>query len=288
MHMDLQDIRHRRHNQGAAERVHRLPHLIGGRQLLPADQHLGAEVEVALGGHVGQRGRRIIDFTRLKGLGREDGIPLDEADHPLEHADEAHPSRVDDAGLLQHRHELGGVGECHLAVPEHLQHEVADVVGGGRGAFRRVGGLAGHRQDRALARLIERLLQLVGAAPDRGGDLDDRGGALVRHRLGESHEEVREHHPRIAPGSQHGGACHGPGRVRERGVAERAKGIGDGAQGEAEVRAGIAVGNGKYVDAVDLLAPRSHPVGGCEERAGQAGPVNVGDAGGHRPIPGRC
>ena len=72
------------------------------------------------------------------------------------------------------------------------------------------------------------------------------------------------------------------GRVRKRRVAERPEGVGDGAERQAEVGAGVAVGHREDVDAVDLVAAGGHPVGGREERAGQPGPVDVGDAGGHR------
>ena len=65
--------------------------------------------------------------------------------------------------------------------------------------------------------------------------------------------------------------------LRKRRVAERPEGVGDGAEGQAEVGAGVAVGDRKDVDPVDLVPAGRHPVGGGEERAGQPGSVDVGD-----------
>ena len=67
---------------------------------------------------------------------REDRVTLDEADHALEHPDEALAARVHDAGLLEDRHQLGRVGQGDLAFREQPPHELADVAGVGRGPLR--------------------------------------------------------------------------------------------------------------------------------------------------------
>ncbi len=92
-------------------------HFVGGRQLLAADQHLGAELEVPLGGDFDQRGGEKSGSPAWKGSAGQDRVAFDEADHALEHPDEAHATGVDHSGLLQHRHQLRRLGEGGLALP---------------------------------------------------------------------------------------------------------------------------------------------------------------------------
>ena len=141
--------------------------------------------------------------------------------------------------------------------------------------------LAGDGQDGALAGIVERRVEPVRAVPDRGGDVGRVVAGPVAERLREAEEEVRQHHPGVAAGAENRGAGHGARGLRKRRVAERPEGVGDGAQGEAEVGAGVAVGDGKDVDPVDLVAAGGDPVGGGEDGAGQPRTVDVRDPDAH-------
>ena len=67
VHMDLEDIRHHGHHDRAAEGVHGGPDLVGRRQLLAPDQHLGAELEVPLRRDLDQRRRDVRPARDLVG-----------------------------------------------------------------------------------------------------------------------------------------------------------------------------------------------------------------------------
>ena len=150
------------------------------------------------------------------------------------------------------------------------------------GAFGGGGGLAGHRQDGALARVVEGAVEPRRRRRVRArGEFGWGGGVLVADRFGHAHEEMGEHHPRVAPGAEHRRAGHGVRGDRKRCVAERPEGVGDGAKRQAEVGAGVPVGHRKDVDAVDLLPAGGDPVRRGEEGAGQPGPVHVGNADAH-------
>ncbi len=97
------------------------------------------------------------------------------------------------------------------------------------------------------------------------------------HHLGESEEEMGQHHPGIAPGPEHGAAARRLGRGPERRVAERPEGVGDGSERQAEIGAGIPVGDREDIDAVDLLAAGCDPIGRREQGPCQSRPVDIPD-----------
>ena len=66
---------------------------------------------------------------------------------------------------------------------------------------------------------------------------------------------------------------------RGRGVPEVAQSLRDLAEGEGEVRAGVAVRDGEDIQAVQLVPSRGHPVRRREQRATEARAVHVPDAG---------
>ena len=231
--------------------------------------------------------------VRRAGLGRQDRVALDESYHALEHPDESLAAGVHDARLLQDRHQLRRAGQRALRLGEELGHELADVRGVGGGALGGGGRLPRHREDRALARVVERLVEAVRAAAQSRGDVAGRRPASRSPSA--SANPMRKWAsmmPGVAAGTEHGGAGRGAGGVRKRRVAERAERVGDGTERQAEVGSGIAVGDREDVDPVDLVSTRRHPVGRREERARQPRPVDVGDAHRHRqatrrpPVPG--
>ena len=143
--------------------------------------------------------------------------------------------------------------------------------------LRRRGRVARDGEDGAFARVVERLVQAVRSLAERRGHLPCRCGRPVAERFGEAQEEMGEHHAGVAARAEHGRAGHGAGGVRKRGVAERPEGVGDGAERQAEVGAGVTVGDGKDVDPVDLVPPCRHPVRGGEKRSRQPRSVHIGD-----------
>ena len=77
----------------------------------------------------------------------------------------------------------------------------------------------------------------------------------------------------------------GAGRVLKRCVAERLEGVGDGAESQAEVGAGITIRHRKDIYAVDFFASGRDPVGRGVQRSGEPGTVHIRDADGHAPTP---
>jgi hypothetical protein len=92
---------------------------------------------------------------------------------------------------------------------------------------------------------------------------------------------MSEHHARVAPRAEDPRSSHGAGGLRKRSVAERSKSVGDGPKCQAEIGAGVPVGDWKDVDPVDLIASRSHPVRRRVDRARQTWAIHVGDADRH-------
>ena len=192
-------------------------------------------------------------------------------------------------GLPKHGHELRRPCERRFAFLEQPAHELGDVRRVRRRALGRRGRIPGDGEDGALARVVEGCVEPVRAGPQRGRDVGRAGAGPVTERLAEAEEEVGQHHSGVPAGAEHRGARHRAAGVRKRRVAERPEGVGDGAQSEAEVGAGVAVGDRKDVDPVDLVAAGRHPVGGREDGAGEPGTVDVGDPDAHagRVTPGR-
>ena len=157
-----------------------------------------------------------------------------------------------------------------------------DVGRIGRRALGGLGRLASDGEDGAFAGVVQRGVEPVGAGADARRATSPRVAVRpVAQRLAEAEEKMGQHHPGVAPGAQDGGARHGAPGLRKRRVAERPEGVGDGAEGQAEVGAGIAVGHREDVDPVDLVTAGGHPVGGGEDRARQPGTVDVRDPDGH-------
>jgi hypothetical protein len=107
-------------------RSHGLANLVGRGHLLTPNHDLGAVLEVTFGGHVGQ-GRRAHELPSRYRLGGEDGVALDEANHPFDHPDEALAAGIHHPGFLEHSHEFGGPGQGNLSFVQQPVHEIADV-----------------------------------------------------------------------------------------------------------------------------------------------------------------
>ena len=93
--------------------------LAGGRPLAP-DQDLGAELEVALGGHLqpAPPAHRRLRRRVIRAAPARIGIALDVAHHPLDHAHKALPAGIDHSRFLEHGHQLGRPSQRRLALRE--------------------------------------------------------------------------------------------------------------------------------------------------------------------------
>ena len=175
-------------------------------------------------------------------LGRcRDRLPAQHRVDAAHDLDEPGRARVDDAGLLQHRQ--------HLARPRD------GLVAGGddrrevRIALRRLG----HRADRGEHRPLDGLLDGAVGGVARGAERL-REVVALRKRVGRAAHDLREDHARVAARThqrrardlmREAGAVVGPFPLQP---------VVDGAHGQREVRAGVAVGHGIDVQVVDALA----------------------------------
>src|SRR6185503_15327358 len=190
------------------------------------------------------------------------------------------------------RHQLRRAGQGPLRLAQQPAHELAEVRRFGSGPLGSGCGLAGDGEDRALAGVVQGFVQLMRAPTERAGNVTRGGLLMLADGFREAHQEMREHHPGIAPGTQNGGASRGAGGLGKRGVTEGAERIGDGSKREAEVGPGVAVRYREDVYAVDFVAAGGYPVGRGEERTGEPRPIEVGDPDRHgqatrrRPGPG--
>ncbi len=202
------------------------------------------------------------------------------ADDPREQDGDRVAAGVDDAGLAQHREQVGTALDRLLAGVERALDHVRDHlvllerrrVGAepAVGRVRELGGDAmGHLtddgQDRSLGGLADRAVGLVGGAGQGGADqnrVDQLTGA-ARQFLGGAADQLREDHSGVAAGAEQR-------RTGDRGddlvapdLIDRAALGGPGkpiellqhsAQGQHHVVSRIAIGNWEHVEVVDLLA----------------------------------
>ena len=203
-------------------------------------------------------------------------------DDPGEQDGQSIAAGVDDARLAQHRKQVRAALDRLLAGVEraldHLgDHGVLLVVAGlGRearvGHVRQVGGdamchLADDGQDRALGRLADRAVGLVGGPRQRGSDqhrVDELAGRLASSSAAPriSWERITPELPRAPKQRRAGDRAHDlvPADVVDRallgGVREAVELLHHRPQRQHHVVAGVAVGDREHVEVVDLLAAR--------------------------------
>ena len=226
------------------------------------------------------RGGVVLERWRLAAAQRPDD-PCEEDRQPV-------PAGVDDACLAQHRKQLGAAPDRLLTgcqrvldqLGEHLVLLRIGCVGAEPGVVhvREIGcdargHLANHREDRALGRVSDRAVGLVGRPRQRRADqnrVDELSGPACKLFRGAA-DQLRQDHPGVAARAEQCGTGDraddlGPADVVDRAVVGGARKavelLQDGSQRQHHVVAGIAVGDREHIEVVDLLAP-------CFER-GQA------------------
>src|SRR5690606_10320748 len=95
---------------------------------------------------------------------------------------------------------------------------------------------------------------------------------------GEALEEVGKDHPAVAAGADDPRLRGLPGHGRGGPGVEPPEPVRDAADGQGEVRSGVAVGYGKDVDAIELRAVELRVLAGGEERTAEAPAIQVTDS----------
>ena len=187
------------------------------------------------------------------GLGGLDLHAAVDGEHGLEHIQPALAACVHDARLLQDgvlvhglRQRLGGRADRRFQDGFAVRAAVGRFHG-------RVGGNAGHGQDRALRRLHHGLVGRLDAAAQGHRQLLARAGLYALQGLGEAAEQQREDDAGIAARAAQHGRSRDIGGLRQRDAARLAQIGCRCVQRHAHVRAGVAVGDGEDVQLVDLL-----------------------------------
>ena len=155
-------------------------------------------------------------------------------------------ARIDDAGLLEHRQQVGGggqrlLGRRDIAFPQRGRLKVgaaADTLGGD----------ARHRQDGALGRLHNGLVGILHALVE-GGDKVGRGGlGLAAHGALEAAEKERQDDAAVAAGAAQQRRGGSRGDLLNGAVVRHGRKIVHGvADGHRHIGAGVAVRHGEYV-----------------------------------------
>ena len=127
--------------------------------------------------------------------------------------------------------------------------------------------LADDGENRALGRIADRAVCLIGGPRERGADQHrvDELARAARELLGGPADQLGEDHARVAARAQQRGAGHRGDDLVPADVVDRARLRGAGqaiellqhrAQREHHVVAGVAVGDREHIEVVDLLAAR--------------------------------
>ena len=188
----------------------------------------------------------------------------------LEQVDEAERAGIDHPGVAQDRELARGVVERDPGPRQRLRESAAEVAHVPcYDLSELVGERRQHREDGALARLRERLAGGERAMRHGVGELRQaqarRAAAPLRHAL----EELGHDRAGIPPGPVDRFAGEAPKHLAGAAGARPLQRRQRRAQGEREVRARVAVGNRKHVDAVDLVPVRDDVLDPADERAAQ-------------------
>ena len=194
-----------------------------------------------------------VEARLVRRLGRclRQRLAGERGDEPADKLQQTRTAGIDDARLLEHRQLLRRARERVLAAQDERVEQLGDVAPGVRRGLRLLGQLADHGQHRpfhrpahgpvgGVARAAERTRHTAGV--DRSRLAEDLGGAA--QDLGEDHARVaaRAHQRRAGQLLRERCPLGGGGRLER---------LDDRADGQRQVRAGVAVGDGIDVQVVD-------------------------------------
>jgi hypothetical protein len=262
--------------------VHEVHHLVP----------LLAHVEIAgmARGPMGDRCEHVAHGTgrAVVGFGLGERVARHDVQCGVEHQEIAGPARVDHAGVLQDRQEIGGPLERHPPlVARRADHLLERATAVGRDP-RGLGGLAGHGEDRALDRVPHGLVGADRRRLERRRELRPFHLGLLLDRSGEPAQDLTEDHAAVAARTHQravadgvtGGAEHivRAGRAaRARRTRVRRSRVGrnavhlfhDGVERAGHVRPGVTVGDRVHVQPVEHLGVRSNRVSEGPHRGAQ-------------------
>ena len=202
------------------------------------------------------------------------GPALDELGDAFEQVDESLRARVHHARLLQQRHLPWGVGQRAARTVQRTCEAAARI---GRSIDLARGGLqfVGERRDDAEDGAFHWLRQgLTGALRALADGCGERAAVQFRqgpHALGHPIQELRQDRAGVAARTVDGIVADAAEQVTGvlAGLAERP--VQHAAQGRCKVVAGVAVGHGEHVDAVQSVARGDDPPGAGDQRQAQGG-----------------
>ena len=193
------------------------------------------------------------------------GLAPQGGQHPLQDSQIALASGVHHPGLFQDGVHVGGLGQHLVAHADGLCQHVLHVVVLPGSLCGPLGSQAGDGQHGALGGLHHRAVGGGHALLHSRSQKDRVGSPVALEDLGHTPEEEGEDDAGVAPGSpEEGSGGSGGGLSQVFGVALFQLG-GGGADGEAHVGAGVAVGDGEYVEVVDLLLLQRDSGGAVED-----------------------
>ena len=178
-------------------------------------------------------------------------VALQGSQHALEHGDKALSAGIHHVGLLQDGEHLGSLLQHLLGTLQQALEEglgvALELLGLGLGDL---GGATHDGQDGALGGLADGAVGLVGAAADGLGDILGIGGLQALEGLGHTAEEQGQDRARVTScgakqtvGHAGGGLGQGAGLHLD---------LAGGLHGQGHIDARVAVGDGEYVQVVDL------------------------------------
>ena len=260
-------------HQAVAHAVQEGAQVIGVLVVVTGADELGAVAEGDLTGlEGGEVSLFLLDGSGLAALGHGDAPQL--VQHTLQDDNKAHAACVHHACLLQDGVHVGGLSQGLLSLEDGgLQHVLKGGVFLGCTACP-VACHAGDGEDGALCGLHDCLVGGDDACVQTVGQVDAVYGILVLQGLGEAAEDEGEDDAGVAPGTpEHGRGIHGNGLTHGGGVLLLEL-SGCGADGQAHVGAGVAVGHGEDVELVDLLLFCIQGGGGMDDHPCQRCAVN--------------
>ena len=213
----------------------------------------------------------------------------------VEHYDEGPPAGIDDPGPGEHFHLFGRMGQRHPGCSGGGGKRFTGVLAVPGGLSGPDGGSLGDGENRALDRFADRRIRCLGRQGEGTRDVGRIhravGGEFVKRRP----DQLRQDHPGVAFGTrEQADAIRFDHLGEARVIAECAEGFGAGDEGEIDVGAGVAVGDGEDIERVDLgpgdaqrLDAQTGPLGECRRGHRHAHGVRVSveyDRGSGMPI----